>query len=610
VADGNFDRSGGIGTVKLTLPRTKKNEPLTVDLETLGTPGSTICSIKPGAIPSAFRSAVKATTLSPITLADVELDRTANLVGSGTLTIDGIPFLAGLTIDVALVGSDLVFSKTFDVDDIDIPGPVEIDSCSLTLSADTSADIAAEGDIAFHIGELATGSVKAHIGTDGFGLSGELTFDEKLFTGSGRMEYDCDRGFSASGQLAVKPGALKGVKKANFTLGYDQSKQAVDFAGQAELAIPGFKSAAVSAHADEAGNIRLAGEARASDEIPRIKSGVLRIAAERKDDAWSLTGGGELVPDLSGLDASAKISLDYKDGRLTGKLRADYRRSMVAGAVELNAEAGVGEDEEQPLTVWGGGALEVTAAPWLKATVDLVVDKRGEVTIGGELSIPGSLEIFPRKSVEKKLLAIATQIPIVPGVVAEIGGNLTAEAGIGPGSLDQLRLGITYNPDHEENTHITGDAHVSVPSDASVRLGARAGLGLGVTGISATGGLDIGGSLGIVGAAEASAHVDWLPKRGLQIDAEGYIHAQPRFVFDIKGYVNVQALNISFYDRTWDLTSVEIGSDFRLGVRFPLHYQEGKPFNVSLDDMTFEVPDIDTDKLLDDVGAEVFKPTR
>jgi hypothetical protein len=201
---------------------------------------------------------------------------------------------------------------------------------------------------------------------------------------------------------------------------------------------------------------------------------------------------------------------------------------------------------------------------------------------------------------------MSTQIPIVPGIVAEVGGNLSANASIGPGALDQLRIGIEYNPAHEEDTHVTGDAHLSVPAQAGLRLGARAGIGLGITGASATGGLEIGGTLGIAGAAEAGIHIDWMPSQGLEIDAEAALHAQPTFRFDVSGYVAVTALGASLYDERFELAAVELGSGLEFGVRFPITYREGEPFNLSPDELEFEVPEVDPANLVDQLGARIF----
>ena len=171
--------------------------------------------------------------------------------------------------------------------------------------------------------------------------------------------------------------------------------------------------------------------------------------------------------------------------------------------------------------------------------------------------------------------------------------------------IDQLRIGIEYNPAREQDTHVTGDAHLNVPADAGLRLSVRAGIGLGITGASATGGLEIGGTLGITGAAEAGVHLDWMPSRGLEINANVGVHAQPSFRFDLSGYVSVRALGFSVYDERFELASFEFGSDYRFGIRLPVHYVEGQPFDISLDDVEFEVPDIDTNQLLRGLVARV-----
>jgi hypothetical protein len=292
-----------------------------------------------------------------------------------------------------------------------------------------------------------------------------------------------------------------------------------------------------------------------------------------------------------------------------------FERGMLSGTAELGATnrpldasgqpAGMPEPGA-PLVVYGGGSATIRLAPWLQGTAGIRFSPAGECTLSGEIALPDTLELFPRQQIDRSLFSLSTQIPIVPGIVAEVGGNLRANAGIGPGVLDQARIGIEYSPDHEENTHVTGDAHLSVPADAGLRLGARAGIGLGITGASATGGLELGGSLGIAGAAEASVHVDWMPSQGLQIDAEASVRAAPRFRFDVSGYVDVSVLGASLYEQTWELAACEIGADYAFGVRFPLRYREGEPFSVSTEDIEFEVPEIDPEALLGDLGRQLF----
>jgi hypothetical protein len=594
VGGGTFNRSAGAGTVTLTMPKTKKVDAQDTTLNFVSGGAPTLCHIPPGQVADAYRTKFKAKTLSPIVLNQADMDPSANIIGGGVLTIDGIPLLAGTTVDINLVGGDLVFSKTFSTDEFDMKGPIQLDSSSLTLSAGAATPIEATGLVEFHIGELARGSLLGSASAGGFALTGQLEFDKELFTGSGTISYDSARGMKAAGTLGLKPGALKGIEKASFTLAYDDSKKSIDFAGDAVLSVPGFKGARIAASADDTGNVSLSGEATLADSIPRVKAGKLKVSASRQGGVWSLGGGGELEPDLEGMDASAKIALNYRDGALDGKLTAAYKRSMVAGNVTLNAKATVGGDGgAEPIKVWGSGTVDVTAAPWLKATVGLTLSEAGEITVSGELGLPSSLEIFPRKEINKSLFSLATQVPIVPGVVAEVGGSLSASAGIGPGSLDQLKIGITYNPDREEETRISGGAQLRVPADAGLRLAARAGIGLGITGASATGGLEIGGMLGVDGAATAGVSVDWTPATGLDITSTVAVRAQPSFTFDISGYVAVTALGFSVYEQRWQLAAYSFGSGYEFGISLPVHYHEGQPFNVSLDDVTFEVPDID-----------------
>jgi hypothetical protein len=55
---------------------------------------------------------------------------------------------------------------------------------------------------------------------------------------------------------------------------------------------------------------------------------------------------------------------------------------------------------------------------------------------------------------------------------------------------------------------------------------------------------------------------------------------------------------ITLYEKKWQLAAVEYGSGMTLGLKLPIHYQEGKPFNVSLSDIQFEVPKVDATEVL------------
>src|SRR5262249_18696758 len=147
-----------------------------------------------------------------------------------------------------------------------------------------------------------------------------------------------------------------------------------------------------------------------------------------------------------------------------------------------------------------------------------------------------TVDIFPKKEIKKELFKAPTiEIPIfaIPvgshsiGLVATIGGGLDAYASIGPGQLTEASVEVTYNPSHEENTKVTGTAKFRVPAEAGIRLYVRAGIGLSVGIARVAGGIEIGGALGIEGAAEAGVTVNWTPTAGFKLDAQASVYVQP-----------------------------------------------------------------------------------
>lgn len=68
----------------------------------------------------------------------------------------------------------------------------------------------------------------------------------------------------------------------------------------------------------------------------------------------------------------------------------------------------------------------------------------------------------------------------------------------------------------------------------------------------------------------------------------------------------MSALGFSVYDNSWQLAAYELGSNLTFGVAFPIHYQEGKPLDISLDDVTFQVPDVDPGAVIRELADTLF----
>ncbi|QTF94224.1 DUF4157 domain-containing protein [Halomonas sp. BM-2019] len=510
-------------------------------------------------------------------------------------------------IDFELLGDQLTLSKTFLIDEINVPPPFSIEQCSITLSGGTGG-FALDGGIEFAIDGLGEGSAEAgYHSRNGAHLRGRFDFDERIF-GRGtdaRIRFAYEQGaWVIGGTVTIPSGKVPGINSATIEAEYAQNS-GFSAQGQAELGIPGVESGTLAVRHSEEEGLSIGGRFNLSGDVPGIRSGHVEAELQERPDGsgYALNANGEAVPDIPGF--SSKLTVSYHDGLITAEAQAAYQRGMLDGQVRagvtnrrFDADGNPTDEVSEELTVYGGGTVTLKLAPWLQATAGIRFEPNGEVTVSGEIGIPNALDIFDRREFDKSLLNIAVQVPIVTGVVAEIGGGLSAKAGIGPGKLERLSLGIEYNPAREEDTHVTGRAHLRVPADAGLRLSVRAGIGLSIVAASATGGLDVGGTLGIEGAAEADVHVDWTPSEGLDLRTRLSVHAQPSFTFDIGGYVSVRALRRRVYDKRWQFAEYRFGSDYRFGIALPIHYHEGEPFDISLDDVEFTVPDINPRQLL------------
>ncbi|WP_407279214.1 DUF4157 domain-containing protein [Aromatoleum evansii] len=548
--------------------------------------------------------------LSPVSFTTITTED-GELSADGELT-PSIPLL-NAPITVRLRGRDLSFSLDYGPEQISLPIPrTTIDDAYVSVFYSTARGLGLGGQVIYSIEGAGSGELAASVSTTGgVAFEGGFTFERSLFDRARVSAWWRNGQFGAEGTIGIDtPDKIKGIKSATATVSVNEGRWA--FNGSAELSVPGVSAASIAITQGENG-LNIAGDV-ALTANPAIRSGSIHVECEQTDGDWKVSASGTAEPAIPGFDS--QLTVTYDDGAFDAQFSGAFERGMLSGTITVGAtNRSIGEDgnpggppsgPDAPIVVYGSGSATIQIAPWLQGTAGLRLDPNGEITVSGEIALPSSLEIFSKLEYDKRLFGMSTQIPIIPGVVAEVGGNLSANASIGPGALDQLRVGIEYNPSHEENTHVTGDAHLNVPAEAGLRLGARAGVGLGITGASATGGLEIGGTLGISGAAEASVHIDWMPSQGLEIDAEASLHAQPSFRFDVSGYVAVTVLGASLYDERFELAAYELGSGLEFGVRFPVTYREGEPFDLSLDDLEFEVPDVDPAAMVEQLGEQIF----
>ena len=104
-------------------------------------------------------------------------------------------------------------------------------------------------------------------------------------------------------------------------------------------------------------------------------------------------------------------------------------------------------------------------------TVGLRLTPKGEVEVTGKVALPSQFTVFDEKKVERKMLSIGIDIPIIGvavagqriGIFATIKGGLTVSAGFGPGQLRDVALEVAYNPSRPDDTTVKGTGSFVVP---------------------------------------------------------------------------------------------------------------------------------------------------
>jgi len=622
------DGGESLGQLTIGIPDTDpKYKPFTDTIDVGRVPGAPLAGyINKNALRAKVRRLEHKKT-SPIEIDAFDIGDEGGIHMQGRI-IPTLPFLHDAPIDFRVQGDNLELYKTFTSGELSLPSPFRISDSSLTVFAGVGGSgprLGAEGQVNFEIQGLGSGDISAEVATDGpMSIAGRFDFDTRYFDpASLAFTYAPDSGqWSASGDIGLKPNLVPGIESATGHVEYDGST----LAGSLTVVpkIRAIQQGQLEFSHSEAEGSRFAGTLTLSDQIPNVRSGQLQAVLTQAPgtEGFSFSAVGDLESGFAGF--TQRLHVEYLDGGFVVEGRGDFQRGMLRGSLMIGAtnyavdEAGTrGDTPTEDITAYGAGEVGVTLTPWLTATGRVRFLPNGELELFGELALPPVLDVFDEKSYERRLASLNLDIPIVGvavagqriGIFATIGAGLDLSAGIGPGQLRDTAISVTYNPEHEDQTTIHGHARFVVPAHAGLRMFVRGSLGAGIPIVSAQLGLEAGGEIGLAGEASAEATVDWSPSQGLVLDALGSIFVEPKFKFDLTGFAEVTAdllvTEIELYSERWRLAEFEVGSSLRFGVEFPMHYEEGQPFDVNWDQVNFITPDVDVGQMMDDVLSNV-----
>ncbi len=626
--EGNPPRTGKVGQLNVSFFEGEKGKkvlsPISHPFDLVAMPGVDYGGMVDQKSIVELRKKISTKVASPIEFPDIDFDLALGLVGRGSVPKPSIKLLENVEIAIVVEGADIGLEATISGGDLKLPGPFKVTGGAMTLSA-TTGGLGVDGRIDFEIEKLAKGFIGASAGLKSggpsFSLEGELEFDTKMFT-EAKLGLSYKEGkWGVKGKLAVGEGKIKGIKSASAEVAVED--ETVSALGTFESSIKGIDKGKVTFKYDPKTGMEIAGEIELGKGIPGVKTGKLSATIKESPAGdYSLSGGIVIQPDVPGL--SGDVTGKYEDGAFLVEANLGYEKGLAKGSVRIGVTNQAVGAEGKPagpptdnLLVYGGGELTLKIAPWLQGTVGVQLKPNGEIEVKGKVALPDHLDVFPEKKVEKRVFSIGIDIPIVGvavagqriGIFATIKGGLDVFAGFGPGQLRNLSLEVTYNPAHEEATTVVGTGSFYVPASAGLRLSVDGGLGVGIPIVSATAGITIYGEIGVQGAAEASARVEWSPARGVILDAQGSLSVEPKFKFGIEAFVDVSAdlwiTTIELYHKKWNLASFEYGSNLRFGLVFPIHYEEGKPFQLSFDQVQWTYPSIEPKDLLSGLMKQI-----
>jgi hypothetical protein len=476
-----------------------------------------------------------------------------------------------------------------------IPG-LTIDPVTLTISVIDGA-FSAAGLLGFKYGKLMTGSI-------------DTRWQNGALLGDGIVELHIPGIDKAEGQVHLRNGRftgsvnvrkdkfkLPGVRDANLTAAIDENA-ILTGSGSVGLEIPGLQHPTLLFTCNSQGNYAIAGSATAS--IPGVKDA--RIAITYANGAFS--GRGHAGFAIPGLD-TAGIDLVYANGQFSGSGSVDFRKGKLGGHLQINLSPAH--------KLNGGGDLQYEIAPGLVAIVGMQVREDGSTHVQGELRLPDPLEIFPAKEFKKRLFGVSIDIPIFGisfgstsvGVIANLTAAVNASAGVGPGQIRHSKIIAAFDPMKDlAAATFRASAELYVPAHAEIAIVLSGGIGVSLLIVKAIGGISATGEVGLMGALAVPIDLKYIAGK-FSVNGAAELFAQPRVRFHLDAFVKVQAdllvTTIDVYTKEWKLAAFEWGSDFKIGVRFPVHYTFGEPFTLSLNQLEFIAPQVDARKLVHDL---------
>ncbi len=340
----------------------------------------------------------------------------------------------------------------------------------------------------------------------------------------------------------------------------------------------------------------LSGNVDVAVQLPKEVSGNVKIFFNGE----SITGTGTVG--YQGEKLSGNVTLNVMEAEKADKLEAEKKAPPEGeGETPAVAEApkkkkdGRKKSKTQPsLVVFGDGELDYSFSDWLTGKAQVIVDRKGFLTVIGKITPQAEIPLFEQKDYRQNLFETNITIPYGLKVVGNVnifaGLGIDGVAKLGPGKFHNITVDGTYSTDPQKSQNFDIRGSLNISAYAGLELRGEGGVGVEILDHDLKAGAGVTASAGLKGYVEATPIVGYREKPSEQAeDKKGEfflrgdmeIAAQP--VFGLSGdlFVEVDSPWWSpLPDKrwTWPLFNKEypLGQSYAIGASIDYVFGSGK----------------------------------
>jgi hypothetical protein len=557
--------------------------------------------------------------LCPIVFSDVQITPEGELFAIGTIMSE-VALLPGLQIPVILRGEDILLQFPIPTESLNF-GPVHVTDAALEMGVGANGFFIA-GVAGIAIDNVGSGSLTARAEKDDVILKGDFNFDltflkpAKVEASYSLMKDD----FHAKATLGVEKGALPGVESG--TVEVSVTRETFGLTGTLSLGGILSGSSITVGYTPETG-LLIEGKdlPLPVEKLPGVSDAKVTVRAQRSPDTgeWSVSGGGKASLAAGGAKGTLDIMFDGIAVTFTG--RVDVAKGPATGWLQITGTNRAIDDEGKPieggpvgdLHIWGKGEATIAFGKILTGKAGIEYTPDGRVIISGEIALPPTYDLFPKKDLSPKEPLFEVKTPDFPiwgvkvgpvgfGIFAFADASIKLEAYVGPGQLRDTKVQATIDLDKPEEATVHGQAQFYVPAYAGLRLDVGGGVKAQVAVAYVKGRVGLYGTLGLLVEGSFDVGVDWNPTDGFAVGAEAKIVASPKFELGVTASITAGVdLGLFDIDKTWGPWEKELGSfgpNMQLGASFPMKWSEKEGLDFDTDDIKIQKPTIDAKEIM------------